>query len=254
MSTPSIDLNCDLGEYDSPSEGASDAKIMPFISSCNIACGAHAGNQPVIKQTVQWAINHQVKIGAHPAYPDRENFGRTVMRINRVDLQTSIQQQIMLVKQQAEACGGELHHIKPHGALYNQAATDASLAELIVEVVAAVDSGLLVYGLAHSELATAASKLGLGFVAEGFADRAYTATKTLLPRHLDGACIDDPKRQLQQALQLLQKGQVNTVSGESVRISVATMCLHGDHPNAVAAARTLNQGIKAAGFSIQAPS
>lgn len=254
MTGLSIDLNCDLGEYDDPNQGASDAKIMPYISSCNIACGAHAGSQSVIKQTVQWAIDNQVKIGAHPAYPDRENFGRAVIEISQADLQASIQQQIMLVKLQTEALNGELHHIKPHGALYNQAAIDAALAELIVETVAAVDSGLQLYGLADSELATAARKSGLNFVAEGFADRAYTAAKTLLPRHLDGACIEDPKQQLQQVLQLLDQGHVTTVSGEAVRLRVTTICLHGDHPHAVATARILNQGIKAAGYMIQAPS
>lgn len=248
-----IDLNCDLGEYEGLNEGVSDSRIMPFISSCNIACGAHAGNEAVIQQTIQCAIKHQVSMGAHPSYPDRERFGRQVMAISHQDLEKTLKQQIIFVKTAIEVNGVSMQHVKLHGALYNQAAIDESLAQLIVQVVASIDENLFVYGLAHSKMACAAKERGLKFIAEGFADRAYTNEKTLVPRNQPGACIESFDAQLQQVLRLLNEGQVMSASGQVIPLKVGTICLHGDHDHAIQTAQILSQGIKKAGFKIKSP-
>ena len=249
----SIDLNCDLGEYEDISQGINDAAIMPFISACNIACGGHAGNQQVIKQTIGLAIKHHVNIGAHPSYPDRENFGRKVMRLSVNELKPILVEQIQLVKRIAEQQGVVLSHVKPHGALYNQAAIDLDLALSLAEVIADMGSHLMFYGLAHSAMAEAAKQVGVSFVAEGFVDRAYTKSRTLQPRHEPGAVFDEVGVMLKRVVSMLQTGQVEAVSGECIQLDVDTLCLHGDHQGAVETAKTLYQGLLSAGFEVSAP-
>ena len=249
----SIDLNSDLGEYEDLSQGRKDTAIMGFISSCNIACGVHAGNQQVIDFTINSAIANEVKIGAHPSYPDRANFGRRVMHLPDKQLQRVVRDQIATINTSAQAHGSHLSHVKPHGALYNQAAIDLDLALLLAESIAEFEQNLMFYGLAHSAMAEAAKQVGVPFVAEGFADRAYTATRTLQPRGLSGAIIDDVEVMLNRVLGLLKTGQIEAVSGESVAVLIDTLCLHGDHDNAVRTAQYLSQGLLQAGFLIQAP-
>jgi len=253
MIQASIDLNCDLGEYDKLSQGTNDEAIMTRISSCNIACGAHAGNQQVIDHTIALAIANQVNIGAHPSYPDRLNFGRQVMHLPAKELHPILRDQITTIHISAQAQGGCLSHVKPHGALYNQAAIDLDLALLLAESIAEFDQSLLFYGLAHSTMAQAAKQVGVGFVAEGFADRGYTAARNLQPRGETGALIDDVELMLKRVLGLLQTGQIETVEGASVDLIIDTLCLHGDHVNAMQTAQFLSQGLQQAGFSIQAP-
>jgi UPF0271 protein len=248
-----IDLNCDLGEYDLLSQGKNDTAIMPFISSCNIAAGVHAGNQAVIEQTVDLALKHQVNIGAHPSYPDRENFGRKVMIMPAMELKPIFKAQIQLVKAVAEQQGGQLSHVKPHGALYNQAAIDFDLAQVLMETVAEIDSKLMFYGLAHSAMEQAAIQSGLKFIAEGFADRAYTHERTLAPRTESGAVIDDPIVMLNRVLQMLKQQTITTTDGVVIKLNIKTLCLHGDHKNSVQTAQVLSQGLKQAGFNVQAP-
>ncbi len=248
-----IDLNCDLGEYDDIAQCSNDDAIMPFISSCNIACAAHAGNQRVIDHTIKSALENQVSIGAHPSYPDRVNFGRHVMHIPKSELRPMLTDQIALLSSSAHTQGTELAHVKPHGALYNQAAVDFDLALLLAEVIAENGQKLMFYGLAHSAMAEAAAQVGLKFVAEGFADRGYTATKRLQPRGLQAAIIDDEKLMLQRVLGLLRTGKIQTVSGEVIELMIDTLCLHGDHQHSLSSAKTLYQGLLAAGFSIKAP-
>jgi UPF0271 protein len=248
-----IDLNCDLGEYEQLSRGHNDAAIMAYISSCNIACGGHAGNQAVIEHTVGLALSHGVNIGAHPAYPDSANFGRKAMNMPVKALQSTFLEQIQTIKYAAEAQGGKLSHVKPHGALYNQAADDLQLALLLVETVAEVDSKALIYGLADSKMQQAADRLGVQFVAEGFADRAYTQAATLVPRIEAGAVITDVSVMFKQVLQMMQKQCVVAITGEEIPLRIDTLCVHGDHPNAIQTAQCLSQGLKQAGFQIQAP-
>lgn len=248
-----IDLNCDLGEYDKLSQGHNDAVIMPFISSCNIACGYHAGNQSVITHTVSLALKNKVNIGAHPSYPDRENFGRMAMQMSAKDLKPIIIKQIQQVKLAAENQGGRLSHVKPHGALYNQAANDLALACVLLEAVSEVDSSLMFMGLAHSEMEQAAREFGVQFIAEGFVDRAYTQAGKLVPRTEAGAVIKDPNLMLKRVLQMLKEHCVEAVSGEKISLQLQTLCLHGDHEDAIQTAQMINQGLKKAGFSIRAP-
>ncbi|WP_223789390.1 5-oxoprolinase subunit PxpA [Marinicella meishanensis] len=248
-----IDLNCDLGEYASLADGQVDAAIMPHISSCNVACGGHAGNQAVMAQTMRWALQHGVQIGAHPGYPDRVNFGREPMSMSPRELQQAMQQQLSLAQAVAAATGATIRHIKPHGALYNQAAEDLTLALKLMTWVAVIDDRWLFYGLAHSAMAEAAAQVGLRFVAEGFADRGYTARRTLQPRDQAGALISEPAAMLQRAIDLAQQSPVAAVSGERLDLRVETLCLHGDHPGAAASAERLHQGLVAAGIAIRAP-
>ena len=250
---PCIDLNCDLGEYEKISQGQKDAAIMAYISSCNIACGFHAGNQSVIEHTVGLALNKNVNIGAHPSFPDRKNFGRTTMHLAAHELKSIVSEQIQCIKSAAETQGGKLSHVKPHGALYNQAADDFELAVVLAEAVAEIDSGLMFYGLAHSAMELAAQQSGIQFVAEGFADRAYTNTRTLVPRNVAGAVISDVAVMLDRALQMLKQQLVTAITGETIQLRIDTLCLHGDHANAKQTAQFLRQGLQQAGFSVQAP-
>ncbi len=249
----SIDLNCDLGEYNDLNEGAKDETIMPFISSCNIACGAHAGNLKVIEQTVLSAKKNQVSIGAHPSFPDRVHFGRRLMHIPPVELRPILHDQIVMVKESACSQDQIMAHVKPHGALYNQAAIDLDLALVLAEVIAGIDTNILFYGLAHSMMAQAAKDMGLVFVAEGFADRVYTRARTLQPRGEPGAVIDNTEMMLQRVIELLQTGQIAAVSGEHVALEIDTLCVHGDHQHAEYTAQVLQQGLTTAGFKIKAP-
>ncbi|MCB1582301.1 MAG: 5-oxoprolinase subunit PxpA [Marinicella sp.] len=248
-----IDLNCDLGEYEFPEQGDNDAAIMPFISSCNIACGGHAGNTEVMAQTIRLAKAHQVAIGAHPSYPDRENFGRRPMDIPHRELKASIRDQILLLVDRANQQQISLNHVKPHGALYNQAAEDLPLATLLVETVAEIDNKLMFFGLAHSAMATAAEQVGVRFVAEAFADRAYTAHRTLVPRSQVGAVINDPDTMLSQILHMVRGQPIQAISGEWLEIQAQTICLHGDHPGSAITAKYLNDGLLAQDIRIQPP-
>lgn len=248
-----IDLNCDLGEYEAKSDDANDAGIMPFISSCNIACGAHAGNQQVIERTIELAIKNQVSMGAHPSYPDKANFGRKKIDISAQDLRQSIRNQILAVKTAVETHGKPLAHIKPHGALYNQAAVDFELAVLLCEVVAEIDQQLLFFGLAHSLMAEAAATVGLSFVAEAFADRAYALDKTLVPRNQSGAVITDNKVMADRVLNLVRKQAVQSIDGNWIDLKAATICLHGDHQNSIHTAQFLNSILFESGTAIKSP-
>jgi UPF0271 protein len=249
----SIDLNCDLGEYELLSAAMKDAAIMPFISSCNIACGAHAGNQKVIEHTIALAIKNQVSMGAHPSYPDKANFGRKKMVISEQVLRASISHQISKVKTAVEAHGERLIHVKPHGALYNQAAIDLQLATLLCETVAAIDDQLMFYGLAHSCMAEAADQVGLHFVAEAFADRAYTANKTLVPRDQIGAVITDTEVMSSRVINMVKKQRVQVIDGEWIELKTETICLHGDHENSLQTAQALHSILCHSGVQIQAP-
>jgi len=249
----SVDLNCDLAEYEELTQGAKDAAIMPFISSCNIACGAHAGNQQVIDHTVALAVSNQVNIGAHPSYPDRTHFGRKMMYLPAKELKPMLQEQITVVQASAQFEGTELSHVKPHGALYNQAAVDLDLAILMAEVVAEIDRDLMLYGLAHSTMARAATEVGVQFVAEGFVDRAYTVSKTLQPRGEIGAVINDVNVMLHRVMGLIQSKQLEAVSGEIIEVNVDTLCLHGDHEGSLKTAKTIHQGLLNTGIEIKAP-
>ena len=234
-----IDLNCDLGE------GVGiEAAIIPYVNTINIACGAHAGNEALIRNTIRLAKERQVAIGAHPSYPDRENFGRAVLPIAAEDLQQSVRQQINLVRGIAFEEQYPLSHVKLHGALYNQAAKDDALATLLVETIAAIDPLLLVFGLPGSVLEHRAAQRNLRFVKEAFADRTYQDDGSLTPRSHPNALIEDDRDCIDQVLRIIRQQEVVTQSGKIIPLSAETVCLHGDGLHAVAFAKSLWQELQ----------
>jgi UPF0271 protein len=245
-----VDLNCDMGEG-----MITDAAIFPFISSANIACGAHAGDTDTMRRTVELALAGGVAIGAHPSYPDRAHFGRVDLldkTLSRAELQDSLFEQLQLLADVCRGYGVRMQHVKPHGALYNRAAADPAVSELIGKVVAAVDPGLLLYGLSGSRMEAAAVAAGLRFVSEVFADRSYRPDGSLTPRTEPGALIEDGDAAVAQVLKMVRSGVVGTASGDVV-IRAETVCLHGDGAHAVEFARLIHVALKAAGVRIAAP-
>ena len=245
-----MDLNCDMGEG-----METDAAIFPFISSANIACGAHAGDIDTMRRTVELAIRHGVAIGAHPSYPDRAGFGRVDILgtgLGFSALEDSLFEQLRILDEVCKGLGVHLRHVKPHGALYNRAAKDAEVATLIARVVADFDASLLLYGLSGSGMGPAAGAAGLKFVSEVFADRSYRPDGSLTLRSEPGALIEDGASAIAQVLKMLRSGAVMTVSGE-VPIRAETICLHGDGPHAVEFAQLIHGAFHAEGVTIAAP-
>jgi UPF0271 protein len=240
-----VDLNCDLGEG-----CTTDEAIMPFISSANIACGYHAGDVDTIKQTIALAKQNNVAIGAHPSYPDRANFGRKEMDLPIQEIKSLVIEQVRQVQSLAEAIGLTLHHVKPHGALYNKAAKDEETARAIAEAVYAIDPSLILFGLANSESGKAAKKLGLAFYNEVFADRTYTDQGHLTPRTEANAMITTDEEAIQQVIQMLQEETVTSTNGKTISIQADTICIHGDGEHAVSFAQHINSIILASNIQI----
>ncbi|GAB3297668.1 LamB/YcsF family protein [Hymenobacter humi] len=250
--TPTVDLNCDMGESFGAWTLGNDAALMPFITSANIACGFHAGDPAVMKQTVRAALRHGVALGAHPGLPDLVGFGRRNMDISAEEAFDMTVYQLGALAAVARAEGGQLHHLKPHGALYNMAATNAALAEAIAEAVYKVQPELTLYGLAGSELTKAGEKIGLKTAHEVFADRTYQANGTLTPRRQPDALITSADVAIAQVLRMVQEGQVRTQQGLDVAIRADTVCLHGDGAHALEFAQRLNTVLREAGVQLQA--
>lgn len=235
----SVDLNADLGEG-----GLDDAAILSCVSSANIACGGHAGDDASMRIAVRAAMRHQVAIGAHPSFLDRENFGRSAMQLPAAEVIATVAAQIRALRDIVLEEGGRLVHVKPHGALYNQAARDPLLAQQIVRAVMAVDPALRVMGLSGSALICAAKEMGLKVAEEVFADRRYMPDATLAPRSLPNATIDHVGQALQQAMSLIERGHVLALDGQRLALSVDTICLHGDGAHALELARTIRQTLE----------
>jgi 5-oxoprolinase (ATP-hydrolysing) subunit A len=234
-----LDINCDLGEgfpY--------DAQLMPLITSANIACGFHAGDRDTIKRTIEAAMKNKVAIGAHPSYPDREHFGRRSMVLSDVELATVLEEQLYLFNGVAQNMGATLHHIKLHGALYNDAAADAALAEKVIRILKNIAPGVLVYGLSGSVFTVAAQKNGVRVAHEVFADRGYQSDGSLTPRSEPGALIEDEEQALQQVLRMMLTGQVQALNGDTIAIRADTLCIHGDGRQALQLARYLNDALQ----------
>ncbi|WP_434745122.1 5-oxoprolinase subunit PxpA [Candidatus Pantoea rara] len=229
-----IDLNADLGEG-----CASDQALLQLVSSANIACGFHAGDAQTMLQSVRWAQASGVAIGAHPAFPDRENFGRSAMQLPPETVYAQMIYQIGALKSLAESEGARLVHVKPHGMLYNQAAADPVLADAIARAIRAVDSQLIVVGLANSESIRAAAHYGLRTREEVFADRGYLNSGALVPRSEPGALIEDEQQAIDQTLTMVQQGKVKSITGEWVTVNAQTVCLHGDGAHALQFAQRL---------------
>ncbi|WP_345831160.1 5-oxoprolinase subunit PxpA [Erwinia sp. HDF1-3R] len=229
-----VDLNADLGEG-----CGNDHALLQLVSSANIACGFHAGDAETMLQSVRWALASGVAIGAHPSFPDRENFGRTRMTLPPGVVYAQVVYQIGALKAMAESEGGSLAHVKPHGMLYNQSAQDPALADAIARAVKAVDPRLVLVGLANSESIRVAQALGLSTREEVFADRGYQSDGSLVPRSQPGALVDSDEQAIAQTLGMVARGEVQSLSGEWVRVRAETVCLHGDGAHALAFARQL---------------
>ena len=228
-----VDLNADLGEGDS-----SDAELLAIVSSCNIACGGHAGDEQSMRTTVAMAISNKVAIGAHPSYPDRDGFGRRSAYSSGDELRDSILAQISALNSVARDQGATLVHVKPHGALYNDAVNDRELSDLIANCIAAAAPGAAFVGLPDSEMQRAASAHSLKFVSEGFIDRAYKDDGQLVPRSEPGAVHKSLDRVLPQAVSLVGK--------------VDTLCIHGDTPGAAEVAAAVRSELEKQGVEIRA--
>lgn len=239
-----MDLNADLGE------GMDDAAILPFLTSANVACGLHAGGPLVMDRTVALALERGVRLGAHPSYADRENFGRTAQQLSREEVRALVLYQVAALDGLVRARGGSLRHVKAHGALYNQAAKDAGLAAAIADAVRAFRRDLLLVGLAGSLQIEAARSAGLDAAGEAFADRRYLPDGSLMPRSQPGAVLHDPAEVAEQALSIARDGFAVASDGSRVRIDAQTLCLHGDTPGAVRMAHAVHGKLAAAGVEI----
>ena len=244
-----IDLNCDMGESFGLYTLGSDQAIMPFISSANIACGLHAGDPLVMRQTVRLAKQYGVAVGAHPGWPDLQGFGRREMSLTSDEAEAFVLYQIGALAAFAKAEDVELHHVKPHGALYNQAAKDRNLANAIARAVKRFSDDLVLVGLAGSGLIEAGIEVGLRLANEGFPDRNYNSDGTLMSRKLAGAVIESPEEVAANAIRLAHKG----IDFSGRRIRIDTLCLHGDNQYAAQNAKLVRDTFEKAGIQIAAP-
>ena len=245
-----IDLNCDMGESFGEYVIGNDDAIMPYITSANIACGFHAGDPKVMARTVKTAKRMGVAIGAHPGYPDLNGFGRRNMSLSVEEIENMVLYQVGALAAFTQANGVELRHVKPHGALYNQAASDMAVAQAIARAVKRFSSSLILVGLAGSLMLTMGQEVGLHTASEGFPDRAYLPNGHLMPRTQPGALIDSPEEVTLNALRLAQDGIRIDKEGSIKYVSVETLCLHGDNLVAVENARLISTSLAEAGFKL----
>ena len=242
-----IDLNSDVGEG-----SGSDAEILSQVTSANVACGFHAGGPSSMHATVALAAARGVAVGAHPAFADPEGFGRRAERVSAEETYEIVLYQIGALGAFAAAAGVQLQHVKPHGALYHLAATDPVIARAIAHAVRDVDRRLVLVGLSGGHLLTAGRDAGLRTASEVFADRAYHADGTLLPRGEAGALVTDPQEVVQRAVRMAREGKVHAVDGTDVSVRAETICVHGDTPGAAGLARALKDALAAEGFTVRA--
>lgn len=235
-----LDLNCDMGELKAGQARNYDAAIMPFISSCNIACGFHSGDPLLMEETIRAALTHRVAIGAHPSYNDRANFGRKSLQVALPTLIAELRYQISALKGMVESLGGRLNHVKPHGALYNDMAKDENLADHFVRLVKSIDPKLKIFCLAHSLVIDCCKQQGMQAVSEGFADRRYQVVNALRSRKFEDAVIHEPSQVLAQ-IQNFLKGKVQLIDYTTADIHVETICLHSDTLGAVNLSKSIHQ-------------
>jgi UPF0271 protein len=247
-----IDLNSDLGESFGPWPMGQDAALMDSITSANIACGFHAGDPGVMRQTLALAKDKGVAVGAHPGFPDLVGFGRREIKATPAEVHDFVLYQVSALAGMAAAQGLKLQHVKAHGALYNMACKERPLADAIARAVAAFDRSLILFGLPQSELLRAGEAAGLPVAAEVFADRAYERDGSLTSRTRPGSVIHDEKAVVDRAVRMVKQQQVVAIDGSVVALQADTLCLHGDTQGAAALARVIRRGLESAGVSIAA--
>lgn len=243
----SIDLNADVAEG-----CGQDAALMPIISSANICCGLHAGSASQMLATLKLAKQHNVRVGAHPGFDDRENFGRTNQDLPEDEVRAVLRYQLGATKALCDMLDMPMSYVKPHGALYNQAAIDRTLADIISDEVRKFDPNLTLMALSGGELIKAAQAIGLATQSEVFADRRYEDNGSLVSRKLPNAVIDNDDEAINQVIQMITQGSVTSVTGKTVPVQADSVCLHGDNEHAIAFAKKIQIRLQADGIEIQA--
>lgn len=246
-----VDLNSDLGESFGAYTIGMDEAIIPLVSSANIACGWHAGDPLVMQKTVAAAKAAGISLGAHPGHDDLMGFGRRTMKVTPAEAKAAIQYQVGALMAFAQAAGVRLHHVKPHGALYNQAAVDMDLALALCQGVHEVDRDLVFLGLAGSRMIDAARKIGMPYASEVFADRAYLDDGTLMPRSQPGSVLHDRQLAIRRTLQMVAEGTVEAASGKTIAIEADSICVHGDNPSALEFVKHIRAALEAEGVEIR---
>ena len=241
-----FDLNCDMGEGI-----GNDEALMPWITSANIACGFHAGSSSIIEHTISLAVKHGVKIGAHPSFRDKENFGRREFHLSDDKVYAIVMEQLIKIDLIAKQKNVSLHHVKPHGAMYNMAARDPHLAKTIAQAIIDFNEDLVLYGLSGSHLIKEAAIMGLKTAREAFADRTYQDDGSLTPRSQLHALIEDENECVQQVMQIINDGTVTTVSGKKIPMAADTICLHGDGKHALTFARVIHKALQQQNIATQ---
>lgn len=241
-----VDLNVDLAEGCS-----NDEQLLQLVTSANVCCGLHAGDYNEMRKAIAWAKANNVRVGAHPSFPDRENFGRTNMQLPDDELKACLFYQLGAAKALCDAANVPMEYVKPHGALYNMAAKDPHLATLIAETVKSVDPSLKLMGLSGSLMLTVAEQHGLTTISEVFADRHYLADGSLVPRTRDDAMVESDDEAIAQVLQMVLEGTVPTVDGVNVAIKADSICLHGDGEHAVVFAERIRKALEEKGIKVQ---
>jgi UPF0271 protein len=246
-----IDLNCDMGELPEAIADGTQEALMRSITSVNIACGGHAGDERTMKTTMEQALRWKVAIGAHPGYADRANFGRLELKMAAEAIADSVFEQVRTLAELAAGCGARLVHVKPHGALYNQAVRDRALAEAIAAGVARWNRDVVLVGLAGSPMLDVFREAGFAVAAEAFADRRYESDGTLRSRKFEDALIRDPEEAGRQSLSIVERGTVIACDGTAVSVNAQTICIHGDTPGASGIAATVARILREAGLAIR---
>ena len=248
----SIDLNCDMGEMPEAIVDGTQEALMAFLTSVNIACGGHAGNETMMRTTVEQALQRKLAIGAHPGYADRDNFGRVELNLSPDAVAESVFEQVSKLAEIAAKCGARISHVKAHGALYNQAAREADIAEAIADGVSRWQRDVILVGLAGSQMLAAFREAGFAVAAEAFADRRYEPTGSLRSRKFPDALILDPADAAVQALRIVENGAVVAHDGTEIQVQAQTICIHGDTPGAIKIAAAIAEKLKNAGVALHA--
>jgi UPF0271 protein len=246
-----IDINCDMGEIPEHISDGTQESLMRSITSVNIACGGHAGDERMMKTTIEQALRWNLTIGAHPGYPDRENFGRVELDLPMEQIEESIFGQIRTLAEVAATYATAIVHVKPHGAIYNQAVNKPALARAIANGVARFSKDVVLVGLAGSKMLDVFRQAGFRVAAEAFADRRYEPDGTLRSRKFDDALIRDPKQAAEQAVRIAKMQGVVASDGSTVKIDADTICIHGDTPGAPKIAEAVAAGLQEAGVSLR---
>jgi 5-oxoprolinase (ATP-hydrolysing) subunit A len=245
-----IDLNCDMGELPEAIADGTQESLMPSLTSVNVACGGHAGDARTMRATIEQALRWKLDVGAHPGYADRANFGRLELQLPPEEIAASVFEQLQALAEVAAACGARVTHVKPHGALYNQAATNRMIAQTIADGVARWNRDVVLVGLAGSLMLQAFRAAGFRVAAEAFADRRYEADGTLRSRKFEDALIRDPAEAGQQALRIAERGSVIACDGTEIATNAQTICIHGDTPGAPSIAATVAKTLRDAGITL----